>query len=74
MPIEQVARLQEATKDLPHVFVPKEVFNLAGGEQVVVMNIAEGVSCDKLTPEQIDAIPAAHFQAFEKTMRTLSER
>lgn len=71
---EKLAILKDRTKDLEQVFVPEDILDVDPTTRALVMPLAEGVIGNKLSPEAIENIPDDHWEAFETTIRTLSER
>lgn len=71
---EKLARIKERTNDLGHVFIPEDIIDIDPKTCALVMPLAEGVTGNKLTRDEIQSIPDNHWQAFEATVRTLSDR
>lgn len=71
---EKLARIKERTNDLGHVFIPEDIIDIDPKTRALVMPLAEGVTGNKLTRDEIQSIPDDHWQAFEATVRTLSDR
>ena len=71
---EVVQELLQRTEDYPRVLVPEHVEPIDEDRSVLLMEKAEGVSADRLTAEDIEVIPDEHWQDFESTVRTLSQR
>jgi hypothetical protein len=71
---EKLTILKDRTKDLEHVFVPDDILDVDPTTRALVMPLAEGVIGNKLSHDEIENIPDDHWEAFETTIRTLSER
>lgn len=71
---DKLARLQDQTKDLEHVFVPEDILDLDPKTRALVMPLAEGIIGNKLSAEDIQSVPDEHWHAFVTTVRALSDR
>lgn len=71
---DDVDTLARRIASMDRVIVPKAIIDLSDGSQAIVMDRATGTSGDKLTDEDIDAIPQQHWDNLLKDIRELSSK
>ena len=71
---ENLNTLRDRVSDMDNVYPALEIIDLPNGSQAIVMDKANGKIGNELSESEINEIPQAHWDKFEKTIRELSKR